>query len=164
MNKPILIEYHFADEGDEWGGRVSYVFIYDHTSELGKDIEQANSEGWETEAGRRANIKMYGEWNIRDEDIVFYLREEDAPTEEKMIEELKANDIIVDHPEPTTPVIDDLPTEEAPLFEDVLDEEELEHLFAKIEDYLSDKYGYFVEGYTVDFKVNDIKWSKDRRD
>lgn len=97
MNKPVLITYHYDGDDKEWWGRVSYVFIYDHNSKLGKDIEQASSEGWwKSEAGQRAGAEFYDKWGIKDEDIVFYLRYEDAPTEEKMIEELKANDIIVE--------------------------------------------------------------------
>lgn len=53
-----------------------------------------------------------------------------------------------------------LPNEENLLITDVLDEEEFDHLCIKIGDYLTDKYGYCVDGFCIDIKVSDIKWDR----
>lgn len=42
----------------------------------------------------------------------------------------------------------------------VLDDEELDSLFMKIADYLSDEYGYCVNDFCIEIKATDINWDR----
>lgn len=84
-------------DGKETGWRDlhQYIVVYNSNSELGKVIDEEIMDS-DTAHFARVDEALMKAFDIRDEDVAFYLGENHEPTEEEMIKAVEADgDIII---------------------------------------------------------------------
>lgn len=91
----VMWNYPDTVGSDEWRDLHQYIVVYDSNSELGKVIDEEIMDNDEAHIKRLSNALMKS-FAICDNEVAFYLGENNEPTEQEMIDAVKADgDIII---------------------------------------------------------------------